>query len=62
MNPEPEDLCRTSLNTSAFRRARLDYQNGHVAGADSNLEKLTGRRSMTLDEFAKLHADQLNAG
>jgi len=26
-----------------------------------NVEKLTGRRSMTVGEFAKLHANQLNA-
>lgn len=44
-----------------FGGAMLDYQNGHMAGADSNVEKLTGRRSMTVGEFAKLHADQLNA-
>jgi uncharacterized protein YbjT (DUF2867 family) len=43
-----------------FGGAMLDYQNGHMAGADNNVEKLTGRRSMTVGEFAKLHADQLN--
>ena len=44
-----------------FGGAMLDYQNGHMAGADNNVEKLTGRRSMTVGEFAKLHSDQLNA-
>jgi NAD(P)H dehydrogenase (quinone) len=44
-----------------FGGAMLDYQNGHMAGADSNVEKLTGRRSMTVGDFAKLHADQFNA-
>ena len=44
-----------------FGGAMLDYQHGHMAGADDNVEKLTGRRSMTVGEFAKLHADQLNA-
>src|ERR1700712_1043332 len=39
--------------------AMLDYQHGHMAGADNNIEKLTGRRSMTVGEFAHLHADQL---
>jgi len=29
-------------------------------GAGKNVEKLTGRRSMTIGEFAKFHADQLN--
>ena len=44
-----------------FGGAMLDYQHGHMAGADTNVEKLTGRRSMTVGEFAKLHADQLSA-
>jgi uncharacterized protein YbjT (DUF2867 family) len=39
----------------------LDYQHGHMAGADNNIEKLTGRRSMTVGEYARLHADVLNA-
>jgi len=41
--------------------AMVDYQNGHMAGADDNVERLTGRRSMTVGEFARLHADRLNA-
>jgi uncharacterized protein YbjT (DUF2867 family) len=41
--------------------AMLDYQHGHMSGADSNVEKLTGRRSMTVGEFARLHIDTLNA-
>ncbi len=41
--------------------AMLDYQHGHMAGADNNVETLTGRRSMTVGEFARLHADTLNA-
>lgn len=41
--------------------AMLDYQHGHMAGADNNIEKLTGRRSMTVGEYARLHADVLNA-
>jgi len=40
--------------------AMVDYQNGHMSGADNNVEKLTGRRSMTVSEFARLHADKLN--
>jgi hypothetical protein len=31
-----------------------------MSGADDNVEKLTGRRSMTVGEFARLHADKLN--
>lgn len=41
--------------------AMVDYQHGHMAGADNNVEQITGRRSMTVGEFALLHADQLNA-
>lgn len=40
--------------------AMRDYHNGRMAGADSNIEKITGRRSMTVGEFARLHADKLN--
>lgn len=40
--------------------AMADYQRGHMSGADNNVEKLTGRRSMTVGEFALLHADKLN--
>jgi uncharacterized protein YbjT (DUF2867 family) len=40
--------------------AMADYQKGHMSGADNNIEKLTGRRSMTVGEFALLHADKLN--
>jgi NAD(P)H dehydrogenase (quinone) len=40
--------------------AMVDYQNGHMAGADNNVEQLTGRRPMTVGEFARAHADILN--
>ncbi|MBT2792816.1 NmrA family NAD(P)-binding protein [Paraburkholderia strydomiana] len=40
--------------------AMADYQHGHMSGTDNNVEKLTGRRSMTVGEFARLHADKLN--
>ncbi|WP_158934773.1 NAD(P)H-binding protein [Burkholderia sp. S171] len=40
--------------------AMADYQHGHMSGADNNVEKLTGHRSMTVGEFARLHADKLN--
>lgn len=40
--------------------AMADYHNGRMAGADNNIEQITGRRSMTVGEFARLHADQLN--
>ncbi|MGW3635229.1 NmrA family NAD(P)-binding protein [Streptomyces sp. NPDC005122] len=40
--------------------AMVDYQNGHMSGADDNVELLTGRRPMTVGEFARAHADLLN--
>jgi uncharacterized protein YbjT (DUF2867 family) len=40
--------------------AMADYQQGRMSGADNNVEKLTGRRSMTVGEFARLHANKLN--
>jgi NAD(P)H dehydrogenase (quinone) len=39
-----------------------DYHHGHMSGADNNVELLTGRRSMTVGEFARAHADVLNGG
>jgi NAD(P)H dehydrogenase (quinone) len=39
--------------------AMVDYQNG-MSGADNNIEQLTGRRPMTVGEFAHAHADLLN--
>ena len=44
-----------------FRGAMEDYQHGHMAGADDNIERLTGVRPMTVGEFAMAHIDQLNA-
>lgn len=43
-----------------LRGAMADYQTGHMSGADSNVEMLTGRRSMTVGEFAHAHLDKLN--
>ena len=43
-----------------LRGAMADYQTGHKSGADNNVEKLTGRRSMTVGEFARAHLDKLN--
>jgi NAD(P)H dehydrogenase (quinone) len=39
--------------------AMVDYQNGQMSGADNNIEQLTGRRPMTVGEFARAHADIL---
>jgi NAD(P)H dehydrogenase (quinone) len=43
-----------------LRGAMADYHVGRMSGADNNIEKLTGRRSMTVGEFALAHIDQLN--
>ena len=43
-----------------FGGAMLDYQHGHMSGSDDNVEKLTGRRAMTVGEFARAHAGVLN--
>jgi uncharacterized protein YbjT (DUF2867 family) len=43
-----------------LRGAMDDYQHGHMSGADNNVEKLTGHRSMTVGEFARAHANVLN--
>ena len=43
-----------------FSGAMLDYQHGHMAGADNNIEKLTGQKPMTVGEFAHVHLAQLN--
>jgi hypothetical protein len=38
----------------------VDYQNGHMSGADNNVEQLTGLPPMSVGEFARAHADVLN--
>jgi NAD(P)H dehydrogenase (quinone) len=44
-----------------LRGVMVDYQHGVMSGADDNVERLTGRRSMTVGEFARAHAENLNA-
>ena len=66
-NPPIDEYC-ASLETMGvppyvvqhLRGAMADYQKGHMSGADNNVEELTGRRSMTVAEFAHAHADALN--
>lgn len=43
-----------------FRGALTDYRNGRMGDADNNIEKITGRRAMTVGEFALAHADLIN--
>ncbi|MBP1179822.1 NmrA family NAD(P)-binding protein [Methylobacterium sp. PvR107] len=45
-----------------FAGAMEEYQHGAMSGADNNVELLTGKRSMTVGEFARAHADVLNEG
>ena len=41
--------------------AMADYQRGHMSGSDDNIERITGKRPMTVGEFARIHSDLLNA-
>lgn len=62
-----EEYCASleQMNVPAYiiqhlSGAMLDYQHGYMSGSDNNVEQLTGRRSMTVGEFARAHADILN--
>jgi NAD(P)H dehydrogenase (quinone) len=66
-NPSVDEYCASletmgvpAYSTQHLSGAMVDYQNGHMSGSDNNVEKLTGRRSMTVGEFARAHADVLN--
>lgn len=37
-----------------------DYQRGVMSGMNDNVERLTGRKPMTVGEFARAHIDKLN--
>ncbi|WLB15790.1 NmrA family NAD(P)-binding protein [Bradyrhizobium japonicum] len=43
-----------------FRGAMADYQHGHMSGSDDNVERITGEKSMSVGEFARIHSDVLN--
>ena len=47
----------TSSSTSA--RAMDDYQHGVMSGMNDNVERLTGKKPMSVKEFARAHADRL---
>jgi uncharacterized protein YbjT (DUF2867 family) len=66
-NPPVDEYCGSleKMGVPAYivqhlSGAMIDYQNGHMSGSDNNVEKLTGRRSMTVGEFALAHADVLD--
>jgi len=40
--------------------AMEDYQHGAMSGADNNIERLTGKKPMSVGEFARAHWDKLN--
>jgi len=37
-----------------------DYQHGVMSGMNDNVEKLSGQKPMSVDDFARLHIDELN--
>jgi NAD(P)H dehydrogenase (quinone) len=66
-NPSIDEYCESLVKMGVpayiiqhLSGAMVDYQHGHMSGSDNNVEKLTGRRSMTVGEFARAHADVLN--
>jgi NAD(P)H dehydrogenase (quinone) len=66
-NPSVDQYCASLVKMGVpayiiqhLSGAMVDYQHGHMSGSDNNVEKLTGRRSMTVGEFARAHADVLN--
>lgn len=55
-----ESMGLPSYVVQHLRGAMADYQVGRMAGADNNIELLTGRRAMTVAEYARAHIDKLN--
>jgi uncharacterized protein YbjT (DUF2867 family) len=43
-----------------FRGAMDDYQHGVMSGMNDNVERLSGRKPMSVSEFAKRHMEKLN--
>jgi len=43
-----------------LRGAMADYQVGRMSGTDNNIETITGKRSMTVGEYALTNIDKLN--
>lgn len=55
-----EQMGVPPYNVQHFRGAMADYQNGHMSGMDANVEELTGRKPMTVGDFARAHSSILN--
>jgi NAD(P)H dehydrogenase (quinone) len=66
-NPPVEDFVASATEIGIppylvqhLRGTMLDYQAGRLSGTDDNIEKLTGKRPVTVGEFARAHAGLLN--
>ena len=62
-----DDYCRSieAIGVPAYIVQHLGgameaYQNGVMGGMNDNVERLSGRKPMSVGEFARAHADQLN--
>ena len=62
-----EDYCKSieAMGVPAYivqhlRGAMDAYQQGVMGGMNENVERLSGQRPMSVGEFARAHADQLN--
>ena len=62
-----EDYCRSikAMGVPAYIVQHLGgameaYQNGVMGGMNDNVERLSGQKPMSVGEFARAHADQLN--
>ena len=64
----PADDYRKSMETAGvppytvqhLAAAMEDYKRGVMAGTNDNVERITGKKPMTVGEFARLHAARLN--
>jgi NAD(P)H dehydrogenase (quinone) len=66
-NPSPDEfadyMAEIGVHPYVVQHVRglmPDYQQGHLSGADDNIEKLTGQRPMSVGEFARANALILN--
>jgi hypothetical protein len=49
-----------AIISSRMSGAMEEYQHGAMSGWDNNVEKLTGRKPMSVGDFARAHVGQLN--
>jgi NAD(P)H dehydrogenase (quinone) len=62
-NPSIEEYCEVTeklgvppYGINHFRGAWAQYHQGGMSGADNNIERITGRRSMTVGEYARANS------